>query len=215
MQVPTHAPAATTTGIIGMSHFFIKRPIFAWVIAILIMLGGVLAILGLPIAQYPQIAPTVVTITATYPGANAQTAENSVTKVIEQNMTGVDYLQYMSSYSTSTGIRADLADLHQRGQSRYRPGAGAEQAAARDAAVAAGGAAAGHQRGEVVVELPDGARLRLRGRQLTASDIADYVASPRSTNRSAAFPASARYSCSAPNMRCGSGSIRTSSRNTI
>ncbi|MET0220139.1 MAG: efflux RND transporter permease subunit, partial [Tardiphaga sp.] len=87
-----------------MSHFFIQRPIFAWVIAILIMFGGVLAILQLPIAQYPQIAPTVVTITATYPGANAQTAENSVTKVIEQTMTGVDYLQYMSSYSTSTGI---------------------------------------------------------------------------------------------------------------
>ncbi|WFU21388.1 efflux RND transporter permease subunit [Bradyrhizobium sp. CB1717] len=86
-----------------MSHFFIKRPIFAWVIAILIMLGGVLAILRLPIAQYPQIAPTVVTITATYPGANAETAENSVTKVIEQNMTGLDYLQYMSSSSTSTG----------------------------------------------------------------------------------------------------------------
>ncbi|MFB6416874.1 MULTISPECIES: efflux RND transporter permease subunit [Bradyrhizobium] len=87
-----------------MSHFFIKRPIFAWVIAILIMLGGVLAVMRLPIAQYPQIAPTVVTITATYPGANAQTAENSVTKVIEQNMTGLDYLQYMSSSSTSTGV---------------------------------------------------------------------------------------------------------------
>ena len=86
-----------------MSHFFIKRPIFAWVIAILIMLGGVLAIMRLPIAQYPQIAPTVVTISATYPGANAQTAENSVTKVIEQNMTGLDNLQYMSSSSTSTG----------------------------------------------------------------------------------------------------------------
>ncbi|WP_448032259.1 efflux RND transporter permease subunit [Bradyrhizobium liaoningense] len=86
-----------------MSHFFIKRPIFAWVIAILIMLGGVLAIMRLPIAQYPQIAPTVVTISATYPGANAQTAENSVTKVIEQNMTGLDHLQYMSSSSTSTG----------------------------------------------------------------------------------------------------------------
>jgi len=87
-----------------MSHFFIKRPIFAWVLAILIMFGGLLAILGLPIAQYPQIAPTVITITANYPGANATTAENSVTKVIEQNMTGVDYLQYMSSYSTSTGV---------------------------------------------------------------------------------------------------------------
>jgi multidrug efflux pump len=87
-----------------MSHFFIKRPIFAWVLAILIMFGGMLAILKLPIAQYPQIAPTVITITANYPGANATTAENSVTKVIEQNMTGVDYLQYMSSYSTSTGV---------------------------------------------------------------------------------------------------------------
>jgi multidrug efflux pump len=87
-----------------MSHFFIKRPIFAWVLAILIMFGGLLAILGLPIAQYPQIAPTVITITANYPGANATTAENSVTKVIEQNMTGVDFLQYMSSYSTSTGV---------------------------------------------------------------------------------------------------------------
>jgi len=86
-----------------MSHFFIKRPIFAWVLAILIMLAGVLSILKLPIAQYPQIAPTVVTISATYPGANAQTAENSVTKVIEQNMTGIDFLQYMSSSSTSTG----------------------------------------------------------------------------------------------------------------
>src|SRR5262245_42518070 len=87
-----------------VSHFFIKRPVFAWVLAILIMLGGVLAILRLPIAQYPQIAPTVITITATYPGANAQTAENSVTKVIEQNMTGIDFLQYMSSSSTSTGV---------------------------------------------------------------------------------------------------------------
>ncbi|WP_295844645.1 efflux RND transporter permease subunit, partial [Tardiphaga sp.] len=89
-----------------MSHFFIRRPIFAWVLAILIMLAGVLAIRQLPIAQYPRIAPTVVTISATYPGADAQTAENSVTKVIEQNMTGIDFLQYMSATSTSTGTVA-------------------------------------------------------------------------------------------------------------
>jgi multidrug efflux pump len=86
-----------------MSQFFIKRPIFAWVLAIMTMFAGLLAILKLPIAQYPQIAPTVITISGNYPGANAQTAENSVTKVIEQNMTGVDFLQFMSSYSTSTG----------------------------------------------------------------------------------------------------------------
>ncbi|MBS7538238.1 efflux RND transporter permease subunit [Ancylobacter lacus] len=86
-----------------MSRFFIDRPVFAWVIAILIMLGGVLALRTLSIAQYPQIAPTTVSVTASYPGADAQTVENSVTKVIEQGMTGIDNLDYMSATSTSTG----------------------------------------------------------------------------------------------------------------
>ncbi|QIB34659.1 efflux RND transporter permease subunit [Ancylobacter pratisalsi] len=86
-----------------MSRFFIDRPVFAWVIAILVMLGGLLALYTLPIAQYPQIAPTTVRITASYPGADAQTVENSVTKIIEQGMTGIDNLDYMSATSTSTG----------------------------------------------------------------------------------------------------------------
>ncbi|CCV04578.1 multidrug efflux system protein [Mesorhizobium metallidurans STM 2683] len=86
-----------------MSIFFINRPIFAWVIAIVIMLGGLLALTSLPISQYPQIAPTTVNISATYPGADAQTVENSVTKVIEQGMTGIDNLDYMTATSTSTG----------------------------------------------------------------------------------------------------------------
>ncbi|TPM34212.1 efflux RND transporter permease subunit [Mesorhizobium sp. B2-3-4] len=86
-----------------MSAFFINRPIFAWVIAIVIMLGGLLALSTLPISQYPQIAPTTVNISATYPGADAQTVENSVTKVIEQGMTGIDNLDYMTATSTSTG----------------------------------------------------------------------------------------------------------------
>ncbi|WP_027160788.1 efflux RND transporter permease subunit [Mesorhizobium sp. WSM1293] len=86
-----------------MSLFFINRPIFAWVIAIVIMLGGLLALTTLPISQYPQIAPTTVNISATYPGADAQTVENSVTKVIEQGMTGIDNLDYMTATSTSTG----------------------------------------------------------------------------------------------------------------
>ncbi|ABD06944.1 Hydrophobe/amphiphile efflux-1 HAE1 [Rhodopseudomonas palustris HaA2] len=86
-----------------MSRFFIERPVFAWVIAITIMLGGLLALQTLPIAQYPQIAPTTVRITGTYAGADAQTVENSVTKVIEQGMTGIDHLDYMTSTSTSTG----------------------------------------------------------------------------------------------------------------
>jgi len=86
-----------------MSAFFINRPIFAWVIAIVIMLGGLLALTTLPISQYPQIAPTTVNISANYPGADAQTVENSVTKVIEQGMTGIDNLDYMTATSTSTG----------------------------------------------------------------------------------------------------------------
>ena len=86
-----------------MSRFFIDRPVFAWVIAIIIMLVGVLAILSLPIAQYPAIAPPAVSITATYPGASAQTLENTVTTVIEEQMKGLDHLEYLSSTSDSSG----------------------------------------------------------------------------------------------------------------
>ena len=86
-----------------MSRFFIDRPIFAWVIAIVIMLGGILAILGLPVAQYPSIAPPSISITGIYPGASAKTVEDAVTQVIEQKMKGIDGLRYMSSSSDSTG----------------------------------------------------------------------------------------------------------------
>ncbi len=75
-----------------MARFFIDRPIFAWVIAIMIMLGGALAWSKLPIEQYPTIAPPAVAISASYPGASAETVENSVTQIIEQNMTGLDNL---------------------------------------------------------------------------------------------------------------------------
>lgn len=86
-----------------MSKFFIDRPIFAWVIAIIIMLAGALAIMKLPIAQYPTIAPTAIQISATYPGADAKTVQDSVTQVIEQKMNGIDGLLYMSSTSDSSG----------------------------------------------------------------------------------------------------------------
>ena len=86
-----------------MSRFFIARPVFAWVIAIVIMLAGILSITTLSISQYPQIAPTTVRISGTYPGADAETVENSVTKVIEQGMTGIDNLDYMTSTSQSSG----------------------------------------------------------------------------------------------------------------
>ncbi|MBM1020692.1 efflux RND transporter permease subunit [Enterobacter sp. A11] len=86
-----------------MSNFFISRPIFAWVIAIVLMLAGGLSILKLPVSQYPTIAPPAVQITASYPGADAKTVEDTVTQVIEQKMNGLDGLMYMSSNSDAMG----------------------------------------------------------------------------------------------------------------
>lgn len=86
-----------------MPRFFIDRPVFAWVIAIVIMLAGVLSITQLPIEQYPSIAPPSVSIQTSYPGASAETLENSVTQVIEQKLTGIDNLRYFSSSSASSG----------------------------------------------------------------------------------------------------------------
>ena len=86
-----------------MSKFFIERPIFAWVIAIVLMMAGVLAIRTLPIAQYPAIAAPQIGINVVYPGASAKTLEDTVTQVIEQKMSGLDHLRYLSSSSDSAG----------------------------------------------------------------------------------------------------------------
>ena len=86
-----------------MSRFFINRPIFAWVIAIMVMLSGLLAIKKLPVSQYPAIAPPQIAINAVYPGASAQTVQDTVTQVIEQKLNGIDNLIYMSSTSDSAG----------------------------------------------------------------------------------------------------------------
>jgi len=86
-----------------LSRFFIDRPIFAWVVAIVIMLAGALAIRTLPVAQYPDIALPQVAVQARYPGASAKTVEDSVTQVIEQKMKGLDGLLFMSSTSDSSG----------------------------------------------------------------------------------------------------------------
>jgi len=86
-----------------LSKFFLDRPVFAWVIAIIMMAAGGLAIYNLPISQYPQMAPPTIAISASYPGSSAETVENSVTQVIEQKMTGLDNLIYMSASSDSAG----------------------------------------------------------------------------------------------------------------
>ncbi|MCW4455443.1 multidrug efflux RND transporter permease subunit [Flavobacterium sp. MXW15] len=90
-----------------MPKFFIEHPVFAWVVAILISLSGVISILGLGVESYPNIAPPQVTVSATYPGASADTTEKSVTQVIEQQLTGIDHLLYFNSSSSSSG-RANI-----------------------------------------------------------------------------------------------------------
>ncbi len=91
-----------------MSRFFIDRPVFAWVLAIVTMLVGVLAIRSLPIEQYPKIAPPTVAISASYPGASAETVENAVTQVIEQRLSGIDHLRYFSSNSADGSMSITL-----------------------------------------------------------------------------------------------------------
>ena len=87
----------------GISRFFIDRPIFAWVISIVIMLAGLAGLASLPVAQYPDVAPPTIRVSAAYPGASAQTLETSVTQVIEQQLTGIDGLLYFQSSSDSSG----------------------------------------------------------------------------------------------------------------
>ncbi|KQR50092.1 efflux RND transporter permease subunit [Acidovorax sp. Leaf160] len=97
-----------------LARFFVNRPIFAWVIAIVIMLAGAMSIFSLPVAQYPDVAPPTVRISATYTGASAETVENSVTQILEQQLTGLDGLLYFSSTSSSAG-NASISVTFQQG----------------------------------------------------------------------------------------------------
>ncbi len=87
-----------------MAQFFISRPVFAWVVSILIMVLGSLAITQLPVAQYPSVAPPPISVTANYAGASAETLQETVTSVIEQQLNGIDNLLYMSSSSDASGV---------------------------------------------------------------------------------------------------------------
>ena len=102
------------------SRFFVRRPVFAWVIAILIMLAGVLAIRTLPVGQYPDVAPPAVKISATYTGASAETLENSVTQVIEQQLTGLDICSTSAPPAAQTARSASPSPLS-RGPTRTPP----------------------------------------------------------------------------------------------
>ena len=148
-----------------MSRFFIDRPIFAWVIALVIMLAGGLSILKLPINQYPSIAPPAVSIQVSYPGASAQTVQDTVVQVIEQQLNGIDGLRYVSSASNSDGSMEIIVTFEQGGEPGYRPGSGAEQAATGDTVATAGSPATGHPCDQVGEQLPHDHRRGVERRQ--------------------------------------------------
>ena len=104
-----------------MARFFIDRPVFAWVLAIITMMAGVLAIYTLPIEQYPKVAPPTVTISAAYPGASAETVENSVTQVIEQSLSGIDNMRYFSASSSNSSVSISLTLVPTLILRRFKP----------------------------------------------------------------------------------------------
>src|SRR3954451_328888 len=96
-----------------MSRYFIDRPIFAWVLAILVMLFGLLAVRTLPVAQFPALAPPQISVSAIYPGADATTLDKTTTQIIEQQLQGIDHLRYFSSQSASSGVLPITLPLEQ------------------------------------------------------------------------------------------------------
>jgi multidrug efflux pump len=96
-----------------MSNFFIDRPVFAWVLAIVVMLAGSLAVVSLPISHYPNVAPPAISISVTYPGASAQTVQDTVVQVIEQQMNGLGGLRYLSSTGESDGSMTVILTFEQ------------------------------------------------------------------------------------------------------
>lgn len=192
-----------------MAKFFIDRPIFAWVIAIIVMLAGTLSILKLPIEQYPNVAPPAIEITATYPGADAKTLQDSVTQVIEQNMNGIDGLMYMGSSSDSSGTLqltltfesgtdADIAQVQVQNKLQLATPLLPQEV----------------QQQGISVQKSSSSFLMVAGfindsGTMTQNDISDYVGSnikdPLSRVSGVGIP-----SCSGRNMRCVSGWTRTS-----
>ncbi len=186
-----------------MPQFFIDRPVFAWVIAIIISLGGVFAIRELPAEAYPDVAPPQVSINATYPGANADVVERTVIQVIEQQLTGIDNLMYFSSSSSNgggsitlffeSGTNPDTAAVQTQNRVTL-----AEPRLPRDVVL----------QGLQVAKVNSGflMAVSLRSKDNSVpSDVLNNIVAAQVLDPISRIPASARRSSSAPNIRCASG----------
>ena len=196
-----------------LSRFFIDRPVFAWVIAIVIMLGGAIAAFSLPVEQYPVIAPPAVVINAFYPGADAESLQNSVTQVIEQQLTGVDHLLYFSSSSASSGQVTITATF----EAGTNPDIAQVQVQNKVQQAVPILPTEVQQQGITVAKAQSNfilivARVRPE-RALRQCRYRRFHRQPAAGPASAASAASAMSRCSARNMPCASGSIPTSCKN--
>lgn len=195
-----------------MAVFFIHRPVFAWVLAITTMLVGAFAVVSLPISQYPDIAPTTVRISASYTGASAETVENSVTTVIEDGMTGLDGMIYMTSSSTEGSatisltfddtVDPDIAQVQVQNKLQL------VESQLPDAVTSSGVSVTRSTRSILLV----GALVSEDGRY-TSLELATFSPA-RSRPRFSEPMASAPSTSSAPSTPCGSGCTRSSSTST-
>jgi multidrug efflux pump len=198
-----------------MAKFFIDRPIFAWVIALFIMVLGAVSIGNLPVAQYPTVAPPSIVVAVTYPGASAQTLEDSVLAVIEREMNGAPGLAYMEAVSQANGTgtltlsfepgtNPDLAQVEvQNRLSRATP--------RLPAVVTQQGVRVDKSRANFLLFT----MLSSSDPKFDVTALSDYAARATWCPNCSACPASARCSCSAPSAPCASGSIRPSCRASI
>ena len=194
-----------------ISKFFIERPVLANVLAILMVLIGGVALLALPVAQYPDVVPPTVQVTTRYPGASAKTVIDTVALPIEQQVNGVEGMLYMQSTSAGDGSYTLTVTFKIGTDLELRAGAGAEPRLERARVAAAVGAGAGRHGAEEVDRDPAVRDVDLAGRPLRqplSRQLRDHQAQGRA---GAAAGRRQRQSCSAPaSIRCASGSIRTS-----
>jgi len=186
-----------------MAQFFINRPVFAWVVSILIMVLGGLAITKLPVAQYPNVAPPSISVTANYAGASAETMQETVTSVIEQQLNGIDNLLYMSSASDASGLAT--VTLY------FLPGTNPDTAQVQvqnKVQLATPSLPQTVQQQGVVVA--KATRNFMMFFTLSMKSRWETTSPPAFSIRFGASRASAKRTCSAPNTRCASGSIPTS-----
>ena len=193
-----------------ISHFFIDRPIFASVLSIVFVLAGGVAVFTLPVAQYPEVTPPTVLVTALYPGANADTVRDTVAAPIEEQVNGVEGMMYMSSQSTNDGAYRLTRDLQAGHGFGHGPGAGAEPRLAGPAGDSAAGPERGHQRQEGLAQHDDDREPGLAGRPLRRHLLEQlrHDLHPRRIGRGCRAWPTSPTSASATTA-CGPGSIPT------